>query len=356
MAYTFVDSRECLVDFLGKIIHLPTNPPSLYIDLEGVHLSRTGPIAILQIYVLPMKHSYLIDVFKLQEFAFITPGGHGTTLKHVLEDQETPKVFFDVRNDSAALFAQYRIDLKGVHDLQVMEFARRPGRRGKFVSGLAKSIEKDANLGYLDRKRFLDTKEAGKNLFAPEKGGSYEVFLARPISPEILNYCVQDVHYLPRLWKIYSNRLQSPSLKTKVQQEVTDRIWLSQQQDFETKGRNMAIGPWQPDSISVEWFMKQSRRRVVPASSTTAATSFETGIPGKQAVTAMSSSSSDITATTSRDLTGSLRKQGSNNKSPTIALSHEISNLASSMQDIKLTNCQSSASTTIISKDKSVDS
>jgi exonuclease 3'-5' domain-containing protein 1 len=42
-------------------------------------------------------------------------------------------------------------------------------------------------------------KEAGVKLFAPEKGGSYEVFEKRPLDPRILAYCAQDVALLPDL-------------------------------------------------------------------------------------------------------------------------------------------------------------
>ena len=36
-------------------------------------------------------------------------------------------------------------------------------------------------------------KEAGNRLFAPEKGGSYNIFETRPLDPRILAYCAQDV-------------------------------------------------------------------------------------------------------------------------------------------------------------------
>ena len=36
-------------------------------------------------------------------------------------------------------------------------------------------------------------KQAGKRLFAPELGGSYQVFVSRPLSPEIVAYCKAEV-------------------------------------------------------------------------------------------------------------------------------------------------------------------
>ena len=254
MAYTLVDSTVSLKNVLDAIVNLPHNPPSLYIDLEGVKLSRHGAIALLQIFVLPLNHSYLIDVHELRSLAFKTSNTNDITLKGILEDDEIPKVIFDVRHDSDALFGQYAINLKGIQDLQVMEFAR-PGRTGRFVNGLARCIERDIQLSYVERKQFIQVKEAGKRLFAPESGGSYQVFLDRPMSSVVLDYCVQDVQYLPLLWKAYSDKL-SPLSKVKVQREVEDRIWMSQQPRFLGEGRHMAIGPWQQGSMTRAWFAR----------------------------------------------------------------------------------------------------
>lgn len=47
------------------------------------------------------------------------------SLQSILESPKTPKVFFDVRTDSDALFAQFGIKLAGIIDLQLMELASR---------------------------------------------------------------------------------------------------------------------------------------------------------------------------------------------------------------------------------------
>lgn len=75
------------------------------------------------------------------------------------------------------------------------------------------------------------------------------------MSSMILEYCVQDVQHLPKLWKAYSGTL-SPTLKAKVQNEVEDRIWMSQQPKFMGNGRHMAIGPWQSGSMTRNWFVE----------------------------------------------------------------------------------------------------
>jgi exonuclease 3'-5' domain-containing protein 1 len=100
----------------------PTTTPSRYLDLEGVNLSRHGTISILQIHISPLHQTYLIDTHTLASTAFTTPSATtNLTLKHILESATTPKVLFDVRHDSVALFALFHIRLAGVTDLQLME-------------------------------------------------------------------------------------------------------------------------------------------------------------------------------------------------------------------------------------------
>ena len=117
---------------LAMLDDLPISPPSLYIDLEGAKLSRNGSIALLTLYVLPKETVYLIDIHTLGARAFSTTTtattasattplattlntedskNPVTTLKSILESPAIPKVFFDVRNDSDALFSHYAIFL-----------------------------------------------------------------------------------------------------------------------------------------------------------------------------------------------------------------------------------------------------
>lgn len=67
----FVDTEAKIVGLVGRLQNLSTKPLSLYIDLEGVNLSRYSSISILQIYVLPLEEMYLVDIYSLQEKAFL---------------------------------------------------------------------------------------------------------------------------------------------------------------------------------------------------------------------------------------------------------------------------------------------
>ena len=103
---------------------------------------------------------YLIDVHTLGELVFTTVGidNPNVTLKSILENETIPKVFFDVRNDSNALFFLYNIKLAGIHDLQVMQAAT---NRSSFILGLGRCT---ANILHIPDRRvhrsaepFIDT-------------------------------------------------------------------------------------------------------------------------------------------------------------------------------------------------------
>jgi hypothetical protein len=90
-----------------------------------------------------------------------------TCLKELLEAENIPKIFFDVRNDSDALFHHFQISLPGVGDIQLMELATRTFSK-KYVSGLQKCIENDAAMTIPEKFAWIAAKEKGMKLFIPE--------------------------------------------------------------------------------------------------------------------------------------------------------------------------------------------
>lgn len=167
---------------------------------------------ILELHVHHRLHrrTYIIDRCALENLAFATTSTDGRyTLKSILEDATVPKVFFDVRMDSDALYGQYSIALAGVIDLQLMELASRTkaGWADGRVKELKRCLEVDANMKPEEKLRVQHVKDLGKRMFAPEVGGSYEVFKARPLAQEMTDYCVVDVTYMPNLFRKYNLRL-----------------------------------------------------------------------------------------------------------------------------------------------------
>lgn len=238
-----IETQANIGSLVDSLLDLPTHPPSLYVDIEGVNLSRHGTVSILQIYVQPADRTYLVDIYTLREAAFTTPGTRGHTLKNIFESDAIPKAFFDIRNDSDALYSHFGISVAGIVDLQLMELATRSGSK-RCINGLARCMERgDASMSYAEKRLWAENKEAGRKLFAPERGGSYEVFNERPIPENIKQYCMQDVKFLPRLWQRY-NSILTPMWRGKVEVETEARIRLSQSATFNGQGRHMALGPW----------------------------------------------------------------------------------------------------------------
>ncbi|KAI4112172.1 MAG: hypothetical protein LQ339_000180 [Xanthoria mediterranea] len=241
-----IDTPEAMTSVIDTLVALPSSPPSLFIDLEGVSLSRHGTVSILQLLVSQSDRTYLIDIHTLGSKAFHAPATDGqTTLKSILESNAIPKVFFDVRKDSDALYAHFGIRLAGVQDIQLMELAiRKPNIPKKYLNGLAKCIEKDVPMPMDESHRWKMVKEKGRRLFAPECGGSYEVFNTRPMSDDVQAYCVQDVKFMPKLWTVYNAKLTSPVWKGKVEKATGDRVVMSQSASFDGNGPHMKFGPW----------------------------------------------------------------------------------------------------------------
>ncbi|EFX04585.1 3'-5' exonuclease [Grosmannia clavigera kw1407] len=221
-----VDTPAAVAAFVDMLYALPTTPPSLYIDVEGVNLSRVGTVSIIQVFVLPKSRAYLLDVHTLKDKAFSTPGTRGRTFQDLLESAAIPKVIFDVRNDSDALFGRFRIRLAGIQDLQLMELATRSYDKGR-VKGLAKCIEKDAQLSPADKADWKATKEKGVRLFLPGQGRRRHAFNERPLSEDVRRYCIQDVQFLPQLWEYYNSRL-TRAWRKRVRRASGERVTLSQ--------------------------------------------------------------------------------------------------------------------------------
>jgi exonuclease 3'-5' domain-containing protein 1 len=241
-----------VVDMLIAVHLQPSTPasPVMYVDLEGINLSRHGTISIMTILatsdLLPTDYVFLINVHTLGAQAFTTPGTNGQTLQSILQDATKTKVFFDVRNDSDALYAHYRITLAGIEDVQLMESATRPTTQSRrFVAGLAKCIEQ--NLSTMPtQSTFLAawklTKEKGEKLFNPVRGGSYDVFNQRPIPADIIAYCAGDVVHLPALRAVFF--AQTARQRDIIADQTAKRVLVWQSADYEPQGPDKARAPW----------------------------------------------------------------------------------------------------------------
>jgi exonuclease 3'-5' domain-containing protein 1 len=260
MDVQMIDTRLSMKTFLDDLSNCVGPESSIYIDLEGNNLSRHGTLSLITVLAEPRHKTHLVDVTSLGNEAFTIAGSDGRTLKNILESPKIVKVFFDIRNDSNALFGIYDIRVDGIEDLQLMELASRNFSK-RTVNGLAKCIERDAHLPAAEKMQWKKTKDLGRKLFAPELGGSYAVFDQRPLPSQMMSYCVQDVVHMPSLRKLYCAKLCDAWWK-KVKMETAARIALSQTKSFSGKGQQMALGPsgWLHCKPSV---VEQSSRKLL---------------------------------------------------------------------------------------------
>jgi hypothetical protein len=70
-----VDTVDAIRVFVDGLFNLPNNPPSLYIDIEGVNLLRHSSISILQLLVLSRRERPFFSIYiRLRTKPSLLPG------------------------------------------------------------------------------------------------------------------------------------------------------------------------------------------------------------------------------------------------------------------------------------------
>jgi exonuclease 3'-5' domain-containing protein 1 len=167
------------------------------VDIEGISLSREGRICIVQVATPVMV--YIFDIVLLGTVAF-SDGG----LREILASAEIEKLFFDARKDCDALRYQFDCPVNNVMDMQILYSRFKKGeelRRGTAVTdcfvgygclpGLTKAFQD--LLKAREYNELQEIKSNGHSLFAPNHGGSFEIWEQRPLHPALVKYCMNDV-------------------------------------------------------------------------------------------------------------------------------------------------------------------
>ncbi|KAG9076306.1 hypothetical protein FS749_011937 [Ceratobasidium sp. UAMH 11750] len=246
----FVDTPDAVSAALGLICTLNLSTPALFVDLHGIRVCRNGRLCILEIYVRPLDTVFMIDITALDQLAFTTPAPaqrpgtrRGPTLKHILERPDIPKVFYDGKNDADNLFNVHDVSLQGVIDLQLYELAVRIGSK-RFFNPLSLSIMNDIRPSESAQQQWSDWVNNGQKSISPDLGGDLRVWDERPLRPELVNYCLADVVYLPRLLDVYEAKLgNKPEWRKKIELECQSRLKLAEDFAYEANGKLMARAP-----------------------------------------------------------------------------------------------------------------
>jgi len=239
--YRLVDTPNAVSSLIDTLSTVEAESASIFLDLEGLNLSRHGSISLVQIWVPTLEQAFLLDVHILGTEAFNTINREGKTIKSIFESDSIRKYLFDVRNDADALFALFDIRLAGVTDVQLLELATRRGPK-HVLCGLAACIEKECIMPSPALLKWQSTKTEVVKMFDPRHGGSYDVFNARPLLQILIDYCVGDVEFLPVLSAIYEERLNS-HWSEKVRVETAERLEQSRSPKYKPRGKHKMFGP-----------------------------------------------------------------------------------------------------------------
>lgn len=225
-----VDTKGGVQALSAWLLSHPDTP--IAFDAEGVNLCRDGQLCLVQLS--DGSATWLVDVVALGKDAFEDGG-----LKEVLESETLLKVGYDGRADADALYWQHGVRLRNMYDIQIASCKRQDaeqGRRDRFVHGLGKAISVFLRDDPVRASKLSKTKQAGLHAFAPEHGGSYDVWVDRPLPPSLVEYAAADVDLLLAMktaWQRFSP--VGPNVVT-----ASTRIEKAVRGRTAAKGRHMA--------------------------------------------------------------------------------------------------------------------
>lgn len=170
------------------------------VDCEGVALSRTGRLCLLQL--ASPNQLFLIDLVGDEPDharSMFEQGG----LKRLLQNPKLYKVMHDCRHDSDALYHQFGVKLVSVIDTQVVFAALRKARG--MPEGLPVSLKTLL-------KKFTSATEDDlcmKNTIKTSMKGDNDFWLRRPLSQEAIQYARLDVEHLLSITSTLSRYIRS---------------------------------------------------------------------------------------------------------------------------------------------------
>ena len=244
---TVVDSVEECKRIVGRLL----TEERVAMDIEGIDLSRTGAICLLQIGIVhstasgagsslvgaasasaagPNTHVYLFDITVMGAPAF----SEGR-LKELLESTGVQKVCYDIRNDADALQSQFNVRLSGAYDLQILYTNRFSDLTDRYLKGLKVALKR---YKYMPEEDII--KERGFRLFGTRHGncGDPIVWQQRPLRQELIAYAGCDVKHLLPMRTLWGN---SEKINRAVLEQTEKRIANTLRRAVPVQGRQAAL-------------------------------------------------------------------------------------------------------------------
>ncbi|KAL3858966.1 hypothetical protein ACJMK2_009211 [Sinanodonta woodiana] len=186
-------------------------------DCEGVHLSSTGPLTLMQIGTTK-GIVYLFDVMKNekeQDKSFFKDTG----LDDILTSSQIVKVVHSCSNDSAALFHQFGIKLENVFDTQVAHLVieEHKGRKLPYRLKLAELCRT-----YSETAQVYEGKDEVQIEWTKREN---DYWAKRPLTKEMIDYASGDVTALiPEVYEKQKEYLDENGLMDKYEELVKEEI------------------------------------------------------------------------------------------------------------------------------------
>ncbi|KAI0179698.1 hypothetical protein GGR52DRAFT_568466 [Hypoxylon sp. FL1284] len=135
---TDVKSSETALGLVKTLYDLPAKCPSIFLDVGRF---KDGKIVFLNVFIPSQNTIYRVWIDGPYKANLSTKNAAGMSLDTILQSEPIPKVVFDVRGISKALFNHHEASLDGTWDLQLMELASRdPEQSKKYVVGFTKCV------------------------------------------------------------------------------------------------------------------------------------------------------------------------------------------------------------------------
>ena len=121
------DTTSKMKSLLDEIESLPNSRRVLYLDFEGIDLSRSGKLCLGQLTYPASRSVYFLDFVVLgKELLSVRSSSGSCNLREILEGTTFSKVWFDPRSDVDALYYQFdKLLPKNIKCLQLCEVAVR---------------------------------------------------------------------------------------------------------------------------------------------------------------------------------------------------------------------------------------
>ncbi|KAL4899052.1 hypothetical protein BDW74DRAFT_184054 [Aspergillus multicolor] len=170
-------------------------------------------------------------------------------LRAILESPKIPKGFFGVRRDCHALYVHYRIELQGVRNIQLMDNALRGDTAvRKYLWGLAKATNQAPGDGICqlsprDLHQWSMDKIKEERICDSNHGGGWEMLAERPLTKQLMTYCVGEVLYLPLLYKHF-HAAGAATLNQMVADMSQKRVLACQKENYLSNAPGRALSTW----------------------------------------------------------------------------------------------------------------